>query len=325
MSKVRNKIINNRLKKQKVKQVEVFNELKQKMQRLIEAEDYVAAMDVMAEMAVNRKIDAEVMYWGAMCYFRTGDYGRAVKWINNALTYNSTGVKERSLLAAICIGNGRYEDGIRVMDKVLSENGGEIAESDRKFMLEAMEPVRYGHDDLLCKYLRVKELLDENMIVYRRPAEDKVEDKASSALAKLRSLLDKTKRESAIKIIEKSEKNIEPEPEIDRQPLADKPEESLSDSFDTVGTMQQIMEKEISLREKIKLLNAFAAGCYQSGDYQAAFDLLNGALQLDAYAPEILRNMAYVCLAAGENEQASEYAAKLPMADFGLLYALKNS
>ena len=37
-----------------------------------------------------------------------------------------------------------------------------------------------------------------------------------------------------------------------------------------------------------------------------------------------LKNIAYTCLSAGEQEQALSFAAKLPVVDFALLYALKQ-
>lgn len=97
-----------------------------------------------------------------------------------------------------------------------------------------------------------------------------------------------------------------------------------NDKFDVSAAMEQIMEKNISMLEKIKLFNMFAGACYQEGDLQAAFDLLSAALEIDAYNADILKNMAYVCLSAGEKEQAMEYASRLPMVDFALLYAIRH-
>lgn len=323
MSKVKKKIANNRLKKQNAEQMETFKKLKYKMQKLMEAEDYVTAMDVMAEMAANKKIDGEVMYWGAMCYFHTGDYGRAAIWINNALSCAGAGNREMVLLSAICIADERYEDGLKVMEAVLSGNNENMSKTDRMFMLDVLEPVKHGYDGLLSKYPRVKELLFDG-------TEKKSEQQPEvSALAKLRAMLDRTKGSNKAGVqaepaAQKDAGKVESVPLVQECTLSGQAEKTVADEFDTDDTVQQIMAKEISVQEKVNLLNNFAAGCYQSGDYRSASELLSKALQLDAYAPEILKNMAYVCLAVGEKEQALKYAAKLPMADFGLLYALKN-
>lgn len=318
MAKIRNKIAGNRLKKQAIKQVKTFKDLKGDMQVLVEAEDYVAAMDVMADIAANGKIDAEVMYWGALCYFRTGDYERAARWINNALTYDGKGLKERILLSAICIADGRYEDGIKVMEAVLSAGADNISAADRAFMLEVLAPVRYGYGDILARYPKTEAVLQEKPEI---AGVNEAEESAATALAKLREMLGRKEAGN------KSELSVEAE----NEPLAAQEVLAIDDSnladenFDVDGTIQQIMEKQASLQEKIKLLNAFAGGCYQSGDCPAACKLLEKALELDACAPEILRNMAYVCLTNGDKEKAMEFVSRLPMVDFGLLYALKQN
>ena len=46
-------------------------------------------------------------------------------------------------------------------------------------------------------------------------------------------------------------------------------------------------------------------------------------LTLDSSDPMIIKNLAYVCAAAGENEQAMEFVSKLPMVDFGILKTIK--
>lgn len=318
MAKIRNKIAGNRLKKQAIKQVKTFKDLKGDMQVLVEAEDYVAAMDVMADIAANGKIDAEVMYWGALCYFRTGDYERAARWINNALTYDGKGLKERILLSAICIADGRYEDGIKVMEAVLSAGADNISADDRAFMLEVLAPVRYGYGDILARYPKTEAVLQEKSEI---AGVNEAEESAATALAKLREMLGRKEAGN------KSESSVEAknEPLAAQEVLAIDDSNLADENFDVDGTIQQIMEKQASLQEKIKLLNAFAGGCYQSGDCPAACKLLEKALELDACAPEILRNMAYVCLTNGDKEKAMEFVSRLPMVDFGLLYALKQN
>ena len=322
MSKIKNKIAGNRARKQAARQVNAFKDLKVEMQKLMEAEDYVEAMDVMAEIAVNGKIDADVMYWGALCYFRTGDYERAAKWVNNALDYDSRGVKPRILLAAICIADGRYEDGMKVAELVLSGNVGNMDEADRGFMQEALEPVRYGYEDILAGYPKVVEMLRGEECADDNGAEES----AASALAKLREMLGRKEQERKIDVPDTKENNLTEavQNEIESDDGLAAEGENTQEAVDVVGTIQQVMDREASLQEKIRLLNAFAGGCYQSGDYQAAREFLSKALELDAFAPEILKNMAYVCLTDGNMEMAMEYAAKLPMVDFGLLYALKR-
>ena len=53
------------MKKRNNQAKQVLTSLKHDMQQFMEAEDYTAAMDVMAEMAANKQMDGEIMYWGS--------------------------------------------------------------------------------------------------------------------------------------------------------------------------------------------------------------------------------------------------------------------
>lgn len=338
MSRIKNKIANKRIKKDAEARVEAFRDLKAEMQQLMEEEDYVTAMDVMAEIAANKKIDTDVMYWGAMCYFRTGDYDRAAKWIDNVLTYDDSS-RAKILLAAICIGEGRKEDGLRIAEAVLADGGNIAEDHDNEFLQEVLEPLRYGHENLVAKYPKIKEYLaahDDIQTALEAAAGAPVveqtaetgEKNAVTALARLRQLLEKSKREAGESqaVVEADDGQPDDvtevaESEEDVQPV----QESEAEAFDVEGTIASIASKGISLREKVRLLNVFAGACYQNGDYQSAFDLLSAALQLDCADGATLKNIAYTCLSAGEQEQALEYAAKLPVIDFGLLYALNKN
>ena len=340
MSKIKNKIFNKRLQKTSAARMEAFRDLKAEMQQLMEEEDYVTAMDVMAEIAANKKIDPEVMYWGAMCYFRTGDYDRAAKWLDNVLTYDDSS-RAKILLAAICIGEGREEDGLRIAEAVLADDGKAADDNDNEFLQEVLEPLRYGHENLLAQYPRIKEYLAANDDIQAAleeaagvPAVEQVaedaEKNAATALARLRQLLEKSKKEAeesqatAKADDERLDNKTEVSEVAEEVQITQPVQESEAAAFDVEGTAASIMSKGISLREKVRMLNVFAGACYQNGDYQSAFDLLAAALQLDCGDEATLKNIAYTCLAAGEQEQALEYAAKLPVVDFGLLYALNN-
>lgn len=340
MSKIKNKIFNKRLQKTSAARMEAFRDLKAEMQQLMEEEDYVTAMDVMAEIAANKKIDPEVMYWGAMCYFRTGDYDRAAKWLDNVLTYDDSS-RAKILLAAICIGEGREEDGLRIAEAVLADDGKAADDNDNEFLQEVLEPLRYGHENLLAQYPRIKEYLAANDDIQAAleeaagvPAVEQVaedaEKNAATALARLRQLLEKSKKEAeesqatAKADDERLDNKTEVSEVAEEVQITQPVQESEAAAFDVEGTAASIMSKGISLREKVRMLNVFAGACYQNGDYQSAFDLLSAALQLDCADGTTLKNIAYTCLSAGEQEQALEYAAKLPVVDFGLLYALNN-
>ena len=81
MAKLKKRMLKNTRKQGVMAEADNNAILKAKMQSLVEEEKYVDAMDVMAEIAQSGNMDADTMYLGAVCYYATGDYDRAAKWI----------------------------------------------------------------------------------------------------------------------------------------------------------------------------------------------------------------------------------------------------
>ena len=377
MARLKNKINKNRMKKRNNQAKQVLSGLKHDMQQLMEAEDYTAAMDVMAEMAAHKQMDGEIMYWGAQCYFFTGDFERAEKWVNNALNngYNSVGLK--MLLATLCMTEERNKDAFKLCDAVLTEGIEGMSQQDQEIFDNFMDNISYGYDELVSEYPKIneylqkkqadneanspvsklKQILKSKEVEEAKPQQAEVqeevkteleeapsEDKAQAALVRLRQLLSKNKEhsveennevqkpvESAI-ISETVQEKEEITPEIQQveepQPIveeSDNVQQNEVEKVDVSDTLAKIVAKEISLVEKVRLINVFAGVCYQQGDYQSAFDLLSAALELDGQDVATLKNIAYTCLSAGEQEQAMSFAAKLPVVDFALLYVLKQN
>ena len=377
MARLKNKINKNRMKKRNNQAKQVLTGLKHDMQQFMEAEDYTAAMDIMAEMAANKQMDGEIMYWGAQCYFFTGDFERAEKWVNNALNngYNSVGLK--MLLATLCMTEERSEEAFKLCEAVLMEGIEGMSKQDQEIFGNFMDNISYGYDELVSEYPKIseylqkkqadievnspvsklKQILKSKEVEEVKPQQVDVqeevkteleeapsEDKAQAALARLRQLLSKNKEqgveennevqkpvESTI-ISEAVQEKEEITPEIQQveapQPIveeSDNVQQNEVEKIDVSDTLAKIAAKEISLVEKVRLINVFAGVCYQQGDYQSAFDLLSAALELDGQDAATLKNIAYTCLSAGEQEQAMSFVAKLPVVDFALLYALKQN
>ena len=384
MARLKNKINKNRMKKRNNQAKQVLTGLKHDMQQFMEAEDYTDAMDVMAEMAANKQMDGEIMYWGAQCYFFTGDFERAEKWVNNALNngYNSVGLK--MLLATLCMTEERSDDAFKLCEAVLTEGIEGMSKPEQEIFDNFMDNISYGYDELVAEYPKIsaylqkkqadmeanspvnklKQILKGKEVEEAKPQQMKVqeevktegtptEDKAQAALARLRQLLSKNKDSEEKQVVEEVNEVQEPAeatitreviapvavqdkeeiiPEIQRveenQPVvkeSDNVQQNEAEKVDVSDTLTKIAAKEISLVEKVRLINVFAGVCYQQGDYQSAFDLLSAALELDGQDAATLKNIAYTCLSAGEQEQAMSFAAKLPVVDFALLYALKQN
>ena len=382
MARLKNKINKNRMKKRNNQARQVLTGLKHDMQQFMEAEDYTAAMDVMAEMAANKQMDGEIMYWGAQCYFFTGDFERAEKWVNNALNNGYNGVGLKMLLATLCMTEERNEDAFKLCDVVLTEGIEGMSQREQEIFDNFMDNISYGYDELVAQYPNISEYLQKKQVnspvnklkqilkdkeveeaksqqvdvqeeVKTEPEEAPSEDKAQAALARLRQLLSKNKDSEEKQAVEEVNEVQEPAeatitreditPEAVRekevtaseiqqveaaQPIAeesDNVQQNEAEKVDVSDTLTKIAAKEISLVEKVRLINVFAGVCYKQGDYQSAFDLLFAALELDGQDAATLKNIAYTCLSAGEQEQAMSFAAKLPVVDFALLYALKQN
>lgn len=380
MARLKNKINKNRMKKRNNQSKQVLTGLKHDMQQFMEAGDYTAAMDVMAEMAVKKQMDGEIMYWGAQCYFFTGDFERAEKWVNNALNNGYNGVGLKMLLATLCMSEERNEDAFKLCEVALTEGIEGMSQQDQEIFDNFMDNISYGYDELMSKYPKIseyfqkkqadneanspvsklKQILKDKEVeeakpqqvdvqeeVKTEPEEASSEDKAQAALARLRQLLSKNKDSEEKQVLEEVNEVQEPAettiiredimPEVvqekeeitsETQPIvkeSDNVQQNEVEKVDVSDTLTQIAAKEISLVEKVRLINVFAGVCYQQGDYQSAFDLLSAALELDGQDAATLKNIAYTCLSAGEQEQAMSFAAKLPVVDFALLYALKQN
>lgn len=312
MAKFKNKIANNKAKKLDNKKNKTFLQYKEQMQALLSQGQYVDAMDVMAEMAQLHKMDAECMYWGALCYYATGDLERATKWVNNALNFQAGKLLPAILvlLARICVAEGKADQSLQLVEKALNatnEFSNEAEDGLQQLMAEyeSMPEARAKYPAVEAYYQQWQQM--------QAAAQAEAPAEPVSALDKLKNILAKTKH--------LSQENTAEEAEWLSEEAEDKDSEAAAAAE---GTITRIMSQEISMSEKIKLLNAFAAGCYQADDYTGAAAFLLKALEMDGLDQDTLRNMVYVCLSQGQQEQAAEYASKLQPADFGLLYLMKQ-
>lgn len=365
MAKLKNKISKKTAKKFDEVRMQELLTLKKKMAQQVKDEEYVDAMDTMAELAQQKVLDIDTMCMGARCYIMTGDNERAIKWINNVLSCDQGNAQARILLGRICLMEDRIEEGIGIFEVVAKNMMAKLTEDDKEEMEELLDYYRYSDPDMMlekaphvAKFLGIESDEDEETIAPEPvaapapvqaeepaksvekepelpvvPKDEEAAQRAREAVARLRALLSKHKQEKqeTAEPVPVQEPTTEPVPveELEDEKIEAVPENQANDEvaagFDTNGVTMQILEKPVSLRDKIKLFNTFAAGCYMNEDYQSAFELLSAALQLDSEDTDVIKNLAYVCVAAGEVDQAMEFASKLPMIDFVLLHNIKKN
>ncbi len=324
MGSFKHKINNNKKKKQENVKVNELVQLKKQMKEQYEAGEYVEAMDTMAEIAQRKKMDPEVMYMGASCYFMTGDYERAAKWVNNTLSYDPQNVPAKLLLARLCFVEDKAENGFAILDLLVEKSSGAMGEEEKKTLLEMVGYCKGNMPDLMEKHPLLLKYHEDNCVGASPTCtapKDEGRSKAQAAVDRLKSLLNKSKGNKA------PQQSMEKVTEAPAAPVTVAASNTI-DVNDGAASVVQIVEKvmasDISLREKVKSLNNFASGLYLNDDYDGALKLLQKALEIDSHDPFVLRNIAYVCLAMKEKDKALEYASKLPMTDFALIKAIKG-
>ena len=82
---------------------------------------------------------------------------------------------------------------------------------------------------------------------------------------------------------------------------------------------QEIMQQQLALTDKVKLLNSFAASFYLDKDFASAELLLAEALRIDTKNDATLRNMIMTQLRLGNIAKAKKFATEMTIADFILL------
>ena len=334
MGSVRNKINNKRQKKKETAAVNELIDLKKKMKAQYAAGEYVDAMDTMAAIAEHKKMDPEIMYMGASCYFMTGDYERAAKWVNNTLSYDPQNIAARLLLARLCFVEEKPEDGFAIINFVVEKYAGGIRETENKLLLEMLEYCSDNMAEMMSQYSALVEYFHKNytapaVSATSKPASASIQDmleaslspktdepaagktKAQAAVDRLKSLLNKSKGSKT----ESVEANTQAKTTTGSG-------QTVAESVEAI--IDKVMNSNISFKDKVQSLNNFAGGMYVNGDFDGAMALLQQALQIDAHDPLVLKNMAYICLALEDKEKALEYASAMPMVDFALLRSVKG-
>lgn len=300
MAKLKKRIISGKNKKQRAAGKADNGQLKEKMQSLVAEKKYADAMDVMAEIARTGIMDSETMYLGALCYFRTEDYERAARWTIHVLEKDGANYRARLLLVHICMAKDRVQDGLDILEDLLAADEERLTADEREELIDELYYFRYTDQEMLAKCPRTRKLLGIEDSEAPKEKADHIEAADPIARHKAENTPDN----------ENAARDGQSGKEKDMQE-ADK-------------IIEDILSREISLKEKVKLLNNFAAGCYLAEDYAGCYALLAAALRIDSQNEAVVCNMAYTCIAMQDMDKALAFAAKMPMADFACINAIKN-
>lgn len=283
----------NKKKKGQELQSELVQELREELRALFAEEKYSDVINKLAELVQAGDHDAEMLYAGAYSYFMIGDYGRAAGMVESVLSFAPQHIAARILLARICILEDRTDDSLAIFDFVLEHGKDSLTQEQREDMEDILD--YYGRNE--AEHLK-EEFPHVAAFLGLTPVATQVETAAPQV--------------QAVTV-------VQPQPVA--APAASRTE---SQSSDYQAEIQAILSKDITLKEKIHLLQAFAGGHFLDGDYQVAAAFLEAALKIDGQDVNVLRNLAVLAKRMGQNDKALAIAAQMSQTDFLLLDFLQH-
>ena len=259
--------------------------MKAEITELLAKEKYVEVIEELAKMIQAKCYDADTMYAGAFSYFMLGDYKRASDWVNNTLTYDPQNINVRILLARVCFLEDKVNDGLAVCNFVMQYYNNKLNTEQRNDI-----------EDLVSMYID-DDNVNKSKYPYLLALIDNVADEIDTA------------EETA------TAAPLAKEEAVDSKILA----------LDIAkAKCQEIMQQQLALTDKVKLLNSFAASFYLDKDFASAELLLAEALRIDTKNDATLQNMVMTQLRLGNNKKAQEFVVSMTMPNFILLEKLQS-
>ncbi len=96
-------------------------------------------------------------------------------------------------------------------------------------------------------------------------------------------------------------------------------EQGSNDDVSVADIVKQVFGKEVSLAEKVQMLNKFAGGYFVAKDFANTQLLLEKALEIDSHNTKTLTNLAILAKMQGDMDKALAYVARMPEVDFVIL------
>ena len=255
-------------------------------------EEYAKVLELLAELVKAGDVKANLLYKGAYSYFMLGDTERAAQWVINTLNFAPEHTEARLLLARICFLENREEDGFAVCENLLARNSACITDEQCAELKDILAFYVHWHKEKIQKFHHLSTFLGvhEDEINYEEEITNSYGQQTGNKIVG-RDLGYKDETES---------------------------------EFNPKQKIAEVEAKQCSLRDKIKLLNQFAAGEYLLHEYESAEIFLRAALNLDEGDAATLRNMTMVQVKLGNRDKAQTFFTYLPETDFVLLQMLED-
>lgn len=163
MSSTAKKILRQQAKKQAAERLANAAERRAEVTTLIDNGKYADAVDLIAELVGDKIIDADLCCQLATCYFMTGDFDRAGKWVENTFIYDQGHLGSRMLLGRLCLMENRVDDAFKVFEYILQHYSGVLTEDDRITIEDSLFAYCRLEEDnlrnnypLLAKFMEIK-------------------------------------------------------------------------------------------------------------------------------------------------------------------------
>ena len=323
MGKASKKVKRQFQKKAGEQQVKVCQGKELALEEAFREEDYAKVLELLAELITANDIKPEFMYKGAYSYFMLGDYDRAAQWVTNTLNYAPDDISIRILLARLCFIQNRHDDGLAVYDFLVEHYLTNMTQEQKGQIIDSSEYyVRREADKLRQKFPHLAEFLS---VAQAKPAETAAASVPNGDGATEGSTTMSALQRLKAKLQAMQTKDTEQAPQDDavmENSAVQAEKESLAGN--NADKIADIESRSCSLREKVQLLNKFAAGCYMTDDYVSAAEFLTAALKIDTQDNQTLKNMALTQAALGNSDKAQAFAANIAETDFLLLRLLKD-
>jgi len=222
--------------------------------------------------------------------------------VENVLNFAPGHLAARILLARICILEDRTDDSLAIFDFVLEHSEAQLTQEQREDMEDILE--YYGRNEaehLKSEFPHVAAFLGLAPAVAPAPQAAPVSIPVAPA-----------PQAAAVA-------PAAPEVPAAEVPVSAPEAPRVAEASSVEAEIQAVMGKDASLRDKVRLLQAFAGGHFTAGEYAAAAKLLETALSIDGQDENVIRNLAVLAKRMGKTDKALALAAKLPQTDFLLL------
>lgn len=296
MGKSSRKFEKNNQKKQGAKKDSTLMEEKRKIHELQEKGQYNEALEEVITLLESDNYNAEILFAAADTYFMAGDYDRCAVWVNKTLDFEPANAAARILLARICMLEERIDDALNIIEFVLRTAGDKLQTVEKEQVEEILDYFRYTQD--------LEELAKSHPYAA---------DFMGFAVTKKKRETEAAKTDNEVEVA--AEESL----------LAEKNTNGTSDEKTPETIKSEILGKEVSLQEKVTLLNSFAGAYYYEHNNEAAKILLLAAKDLDGYNEKTIKNLIVLALDEKDKRLAVEYAALLGELDFSWLKKIRDN